>query len=267
MGERSGRRLHEAPAARVRVRARRAQARTARPRADRRAASRRRGAARVARAARARGSSRWMSAALAWTTRTLAERFERWRGEGADVAFVIGSADGLDPGFKRKADGGRRRIRDDLAARAGARYAGRAAVPRGEPQRRASVSSRMSGALHEGGAPVIYLASKSPRRRELLRQLGVAFEELYLREAAGSQSRRRRGSAGRRARRALRRADRTDQGDRRLEADGAAQARGCGRCSAPIPRSCSTARSSASRATRRTPRRCSRGCPDAVTRS
>jgi septum formation protein len=32
---------------------------------------------------------------------------------------------------------------------------------------------------------VIYLASKSPRRRELLRQLGVGFEELHLREAAG----------------------------------------------------------------------------------
>ena len=32
---------------------------------------------------------------------------------------------------------------------------------------------------------MIYLASKSLRRRDLLRQLGVAFEELHLREAAG----------------------------------------------------------------------------------
>jgi nucleoside triphosphate pyrophosphatase len=32
---------------------------------------------------------------------------------------------------------------------------------------------------------VIYLASKSPRRRDLLKQLGVAFEELRLREAPG----------------------------------------------------------------------------------
>lgn len=31
---------------------------------------------------------------------------------------------------------------------------------------------------------MIYLASKSPRRRELLRQLGVGFEELHLREAS-----------------------------------------------------------------------------------
>ena len=32
---------------------------------------------------------------------------------------------------------------------------------------------------------MIYLASKSPRRRDLLRQLGVTFEALHLREAAG----------------------------------------------------------------------------------
>jgi septum formation protein len=32
---------------------------------------------------------------------------------------------------------------------------------------------------------VIYLASKSPRRCELLRQLGIPFEELHLRESAG----------------------------------------------------------------------------------
>jgi septum formation protein len=33
--------------------------------------------------------------------------------------------------------------------------------------------------------PAIYLASKSPRRQELLRQLGVEFAELRLREAPG----------------------------------------------------------------------------------
>jgi septum formation protein len=33
--------------------------------------------------------------------------------------------------------------------------------------------------------PSVYLASKSPRRQELLRQLGVEFEELQLREAPG----------------------------------------------------------------------------------
>jgi septum formation protein len=34
-------------------------------------------------------------------------------------------------------------------------------------------------------APAIYLASQSPRRQELLRQLGVGFDVLLLREAAG----------------------------------------------------------------------------------
>ena len=33
--------------------------------------------------------------------------------------------------------------------------------------------------------PSVYLASKSPRRQELLRQLGVEFDELLLREAPG----------------------------------------------------------------------------------
>ncbi len=33
--------------------------------------------------------------------------------------------------------------------------------------------------------PVIYLASRSPRRQELLRQIGVAFTEIRLREASG----------------------------------------------------------------------------------
>jgi septum formation protein len=33
--------------------------------------------------------------------------------------------------------------------------------------------------------PVIYLASKSPRRQELLRQIGVAFTEIRLRETSG----------------------------------------------------------------------------------
>jgi 23S rRNA (pseudouridine1915-N3)-methyltransferase len=38
-----------------------------------------------------------------WTTRTLAENLERWRDEGRDIAFVIGSADGLADSIKRDA--------------------------------------------------------------------------------------------------------------------------------------------------------------------
>jgi nucleoside triphosphate pyrophosphatase len=35
--------------------------------------------------------------------------------------------------------------------------------------------------------PFVYLASRSPRRQELLRQLGVSFDVLRLREASGRQ--------------------------------------------------------------------------------
>src|SRR5512143_2744029 len=39
----------------------------------------------------------------AWSTRDLAERLERWRESTRALAFVIGSADGLDSAFKRRA--------------------------------------------------------------------------------------------------------------------------------------------------------------------
>lgn len=37
-------------------------------------------------------------------TRRLAEYMERWRGDGRDVAFIIGGADGLAPEIKESAD-------------------------------------------------------------------------------------------------------------------------------------------------------------------
>lgn len=39
----------------------------------------------------------------AWTTRSLADRIARWRDDARDVAFVIGSADGLDDALKSAA--------------------------------------------------------------------------------------------------------------------------------------------------------------------
>jgi len=39
----------------------------------------------------------------AWTTRKLADTLSKWATEAQDVAFVIGSADGLDPAVKRDA--------------------------------------------------------------------------------------------------------------------------------------------------------------------
>jgi 23S rRNA (pseudouridine1915-N3)-methyltransferase len=39
----------------------------------------------------------------AWTTRQLAQRLGGWRDAAQDMAFVIGSADGLDESVKRAA--------------------------------------------------------------------------------------------------------------------------------------------------------------------
>lgn len=39
----------------------------------------------------------------AWTTRQLADRMQQWMGEGRDVAFVIGGADGLHETVKNGA--------------------------------------------------------------------------------------------------------------------------------------------------------------------
>jgi len=39
----------------------------------------------------------------AWTTRDVARKLEQWRADNTNVAFVIGSADGLDETFKRSA--------------------------------------------------------------------------------------------------------------------------------------------------------------------
>ncbi len=38
-----------------------------------------------------------------WTTQELADRLARWRDDAIEPAFVIGSADGLDPAFRRDA--------------------------------------------------------------------------------------------------------------------------------------------------------------------
>ena len=38
-----------------------------------------------------------------WTTRDVASKLEQWRADNTNVAFVIGSADGLDETFKRSA--------------------------------------------------------------------------------------------------------------------------------------------------------------------
>jgi len=38
-----------------------------------------------------------------WTTRQLADKMQLWLGEGRDVAFIVGGADGLHPSIKQSA--------------------------------------------------------------------------------------------------------------------------------------------------------------------
>jgi len=38
-----------------------------------------------------------------WTTRQLADKMQHWMGEGRDIAFIIGGADGLHPSIKQGA--------------------------------------------------------------------------------------------------------------------------------------------------------------------
>src|SRR5712672_4526026 len=70
-------------------------------------------------------------------------------------------------------------VRDDAAARSGAGAARRAALPRKLDPAQSSLPPRM---IKNPARTLIYLASRSPRRRELLKQIGVAFEVLVLRE-------------------------------------------------------------------------------------
>src|SRR5207244_13341747 len=70
-------------------------------------------------------------------------------------------------------------VRDDPAARSGAGAARRAALSREFHSPQPSVPPRM---IKNPARTLIYLASRSPRRRELLKQIGVSFEVLVLRE-------------------------------------------------------------------------------------
>ena len=68
-------------------------------------------------------------------------------------------------------------------------------------------------------APAVYLASKSPRREELLRQLGVEFASLRLRESSDRERDIVEGARDAEPRAPLRRAHRAHEGDDRLAAD------------------------------------------------
>ena len=117
------------------------------------------------------------------STAALAERLNVWRGDGRDVALVIGGPDGLDPAQQQAARRDAAPVRPDAAACDRARAAGRSAVPRLVAHHRPPVPPRMKP-VHD----FVYLASQSPRRRQLLRAARRA--------ARAAAARRRRGRRG-----------------------------------------------------------------------
>ena len=109
---------------------------------------------------------------------------ERMQG-GRPVAMLIGGPDGLAPACRERADQAWSLSPLTLPHGAGARAGRRAALPGHEPARRASLPPRLSviRSLSSSAAWVsdlVYLASGSPRRRELLEQIGVPFRILAL---------------------------------------------------------------------------------------
>ncbi len=115
-------------------------------------------------------------------------------------------------------------------------------------------------------APSIYLASKSSRREALLRQLGIDFAPLLMREAPGRD--RDVVEEVQDGEPPLHYVERIARTKALVGCTADATARACrrGPCSAPTPRSCWTASSSASRVTPRTRRACCWRCRAARTK-
>ena len=77
----------------------------------------------------------------AFTSPDLAAQLAAWRDDAEDAAFVIGGADGLDPGLRARADLAIVLRRDGLAAHARPRHDRRATLSRRLDPRRLPLSS------------------------------------------------------------------------------------------------------------------------------
>jgi septum formation protein len=115
-------------------------------------------------------------------TLKLAERLEGWMRAGGDTAFVIGGADGIDEALKRQADDAIRLSSLTLPHALARLILCEQLVSRDQ--------HRPQAPLPSGGLmPVdlqharLHLASRSPRRRELLTQIGVAFDSIVFRNS------------------------------------------------------------------------------------
>ncbi len=181
-----------------------------------------------------------------WTTRMLADNLARWRDESRDVAFVIGSADGLADSIRRNAQavvalsamtlphGLVRVLVAEQLYRAVSAFLPGTRIIANESRRRDRQGR--NAAMN----PAIYLASKSPRRQELLRQLGIDFDRVPAARGRGPRARRARSPReGEPAQQYVERIARTKAAIA-LASDAASGGCRRGRCSVPTPRSRST---------------------------
>jgi len=100
-----------------------------------------------------------------------------WMRDGTHPAFVIGGADGLSDAVASRAD----KLVSLSALTLPTGSSGCSSPSSSTAPRPSSPTTRT---IANRPMNVIYLASRSPRRRELLAQIGVRFEMLLFREGA-----------------------------------------------------------------------------------
>ena len=211
-------------------------------------------------AARARAASCSTSAALASDHRAPGRTPARLARRRARRGLLIGGPDGLDATLKATRRRDAAPVGPDAAARLRARAAGRGAVPRLVAAAGPPLPPRMKPAPPS----FIYLASQSPRRSQLLQQIGVDAP------AAAARCRRKMPRRWKRSRAGelpdgLRAARHAAEAGRCAAAAGAARACRRRRCCAPTPRWRWAGASWASRPMRPRPAPCCARCRAAPT--
>lgn len=106
--------------------------------------------------------------------------------EGGDTAFIIGGADGIDESLKQQAHDGIRlsslTLPHAMARLILCEQLYRAvSVVKNHPYHQRKLTGMPISFINQRN-PRLYLASRSPRRRELLTQIGVQFDTIVFRD-------------------------------------------------------------------------------------
>ena len=106
-----------------------------------------------------------------WSTEELAQQLDGWMQDGRDISLLVGGPDGLAAECLQRAEQTLVVICADSATSAGAGTAGRTAIPGLDAEQRSPLSPRRMNRSQ------LILASASPRRCELLAQIGIGFDQ------------------------------------------------------------------------------------------